>query len=60
MSFERNSEGINGILINYHLTCATLVLIAAVNFLIDPKVVPGTVQNFQKGITSSLCIRKNW
>ena len=41
ISFERNSEGINGILINYHLMCATLVLVAAVNFLIDPKVVPG-------------------
>ena len=39
--FERNSEGINGILINYHLMCATLVLVATINFLIDPKVVPG-------------------
>ena len=41
ISFDRNPEGINGILINYHLMCATLVLVAAVNFLIDPKVVPG-------------------
>ena len=41
ISFERNAKGINGILINYHLTCATLVLVATVNFLIDPKVVPG-------------------
>ena len=39
--FERNSEGIMGILMNYHLMCATLVFVAAVNFLIDPKVVPG-------------------
>ena len=39
--FERNAEGVNGILINYHLMCATLVLVATVNFLIDPKVVPG-------------------
>ena len=39
--FKRNEKGINGILINYHLTCATLVLVATVNFLIDPKVVPG-------------------
>ena len=41
VNFERNAEGINGILINYHLMCATLVLVATVNFLIDPKVVPG-------------------
>ena len=40
ISFERNAEGINGILINYHLMCATLVLVATVNFLIDPKIVP--------------------
>ena len=39
--FERNEEGINGILINYHLMCCTLVLVATVNFLVDPKVVPG-------------------
>ena len=41
ISFEWNAEGINGILINYHLMCATLVLVATVNFLIDPKIVPG-------------------
>ena len=41
IQFERNEEGINGILINYHLMCSTLVLVATVNFLIDPKVVPG-------------------
>ena len=39
--FERNSKGINGILINYHLMCAMLVLVASINFLIEPKVVPG-------------------
>ena len=39
--FERNEEGISGILINYNLLCGTLVLVATVNFLIDPKVVPG-------------------
>ena len=32
--FERNSKGI---LISYHLMCATLVMISLVNFLIDPK-----------------------
>ena len=41
IQFERNEEGINGILINYHLMCGTLVLVATVNFLVDPKVVPG-------------------
>ena len=41
IQFERNEEGINGILINYHLICGTLVLVATVNFLVDPKVVPG-------------------
>ena len=39
--FERNEEGKSGILINYHLMCGTLVLVATVNFLIDPKIVPG-------------------
>ena len=41
ISFERNMKGTSGILINYHFTCATLVLIASINFLIDPNVVPG-------------------
>ena len=41
ITFERNSKGITGILINYHLMCATLVLVASINFLIDPNVVPG-------------------
>ena len=41
ISFERNMKGTVGILINYHFTCATLVLIASINFLIDPNVVPG-------------------
>ena len=39
--FGRNSEGIHGILMNYHLMCATLVIVTSINFLIDPKVVPG-------------------
>ena len=39
--FERNPKGITGILISYHLMCATLVLVASINFLVDPKVVPG-------------------
>ena len=41
ISFERNPKGISGILINCHLICITLVLVAAINFLIDPKAVPG-------------------
>ena len=41
ISFERNSQGINGILINYHLTSSMLVLLAAINFLIDQKDVSG-------------------
>ena len=39
--FERNTNGIIGILINYHMICAMLVFVASINFLIDPKVVPG-------------------
>ena len=39
--FERNNAGITGILISYHFMCALLVLVGNVNFLIDPKVVPG-------------------
>ena len=41
IKFERNYKGTNGILINYHLMCAILVLVGSINFLIDPKVVPG-------------------
>ena len=39
--FERNDRGKTGILINYHLMCAILAMAASINFLIDPKVVPG-------------------
>ena len=39
--FERNSKSYWGLLINYHLMCGMLVIVAAINFLIDPKVVPG-------------------
>ena len=35
--FERHSEGIFGILINYHLMSGMLVLVASINFLFDPK-----------------------
>ena len=41
IEFEHNFEGRNGILITYHMMCAMLVVIASINFLIDPKVVPG-------------------
>ena len=41
IKFERNSKGTSGILINYHLMCAILVLVGSINFLIDPKIVPG-------------------
>ena len=41
ISFERSFGGITGILISYHLMCALLVITASLNFLIDPKVVPG-------------------
>ena len=41
ISFERNNNGISGILINFHFMCGILVLIASINFLIDPSVVPG-------------------
>ena len=41
IKFERNSDGKHGILISYHLMCGMLVLVASINFLIDPKVVPG-------------------
>ena len=41
IAFERNIVATNGILINYHLMCAMIVTVSAINFLIDPKVVPG-------------------
>ena len=39
--FERNTNGIISILINYHMICTMLVFVSSINFLIDPKVVPG-------------------
>ena len=41
IKFERNLKGTTGILINYHLMCAMLVLVGSINFLVDPKIVPG-------------------
>ena len=35
--FERNEEGKSGILINYNLMCAMLVLVASTNFVYDAK-----------------------
>ena len=37
MTFERNSKGILDVLVNYHMICGMLVLLASVGFLIDPK-----------------------
>ena len=37
ITFERDIQEIYGILINYNLMCALLVLVSSVNFLIDPK-----------------------
>ena len=39
--FQRNADGIHGILIYYHLMCAVLVLVSSINYVIDPTVVPG-------------------
>ena len=41
ITFERNTAGVTGILISYHFMCALLVLVGNINFLIDPKLVPG-------------------
>ena len=41
LEVERTMEGIINILLNYHMICAILVIVASINFLIDPKVVPG-------------------
>ena len=35
--FGHNSDGRNGILINYHLMSGMLVLVASINFLFDAK-----------------------
>ena len=35
--FERNDESTNGFLVSYHLVCGILVMIASINFLVDPK-----------------------
>ena len=39
--FERNNKGTIGILIYYHFICATLALVASINFLINPNDVSG-------------------
>ena len=41
IAFERNLDATYGILINYHLMCAMIVMVSAINFLVDPKLVPG-------------------
>ena len=41
INFKRSINGIAGILISYHMMCFLLAGTAALNFLIDPKVVPG-------------------
>ena len=41
IGFRRTSDGIHGILVYYHLMCAVLVLVSSINYVIDPKVVPG-------------------
>ena len=41
ISFERNPSGITEKLMNYHLMCSMLVMISSINFLVDPKCVPG-------------------
>ena len=41
IKFERNTKGRIGILVNYNLMSAMLVLAASINFLIDPNMVPG-------------------
>ena len=41
ITFVRNTETRNGILINYHLMCGMIVMVSAINFLVDPKIVPG-------------------
>ena len=41
ITFERDIEETYGILLNYNLMCAIIVLVSSVNFLVDPKVVPG-------------------
>ena len=37
ISFERDAEATNGILVTYNLMSAIIVLVSSVNFLIDPK-----------------------
>ena len=41
ITFERDIEETYGILMNYNLMCAIIVLVSSVNFLVDSKVVPG-------------------
>ena len=37
ISFQRTTDGINGVVINNHLICGMLVLSATINFVMNPK-----------------------
>ena len=41
IKFGRDINATYGILVNFHLMCAIIVLVSSVNFLVDPKLVPG-------------------
>ena len=41
ITFKRSLYATYGILINYHLMCGMIVVVSSINFLVDPKVVPG-------------------
>ena len=41
ITFKRSHHATNGILINYNLMCGMIVVVSSINFLVDPKIVPG-------------------
>ena len=41
ITFKRSLHATNGILINYNLMCGMIVVVSSINFLVDPKIVPG-------------------
>ena len=41
IAFERKIDATYGILINYHLMCSMIIMVSAINFLVDPKMVTG-------------------
>ena len=63
ISFERTTKATHAILLNYHLMCAMIVMVSAINFLVDPKLVPvraGLLVTLFLVLTNFFCKAQVW